>query len=143
MKNITRRKARECILQALFSYDFTGQVPEKQEILKTLKAIEPEARPSPGDAVILFIEDVVSGTISKIDDIDLIIKRQAKNWDLERIAFVDRNILRFAAYEIMYRMDIPKRVSINEAVEIAKKYSTSDSYSFINGVLDKIQKIKE
>ncbi len=140
MKHVTRRQAREYVLQALFSYEFTQTKPAKDDILGTLKLIAPESEPSPGDEVILFIEDMINGTIDNMAHIDEIIQRRSKNWDIERLACVDRNILRFAVYEILYRNDIPRNVSINEAVELAKKYSTQDSYSFINGILDKIQK---
>jgi len=87
-----------------------------------------------------FTEELVRGTLSKIDEIDTMIKRVAENWVLERMAAVDRNILRFAAYELLYRKDIPSAVTINEAIEIAKKFSSTEAAPFINGVLDRLSK---
>lgn len=83
---------------------------------------------------------MVSGTQDKLDEIDRMIERVAENWLLKRMAAVDRNILRIAAYEILYRKDIPSAVTINEALEIAKKYSSLDAASFLNGVLDRLAK---
>ena len=73
-----------------------------------------------------------------IDDLDTLMISHADNWDLNRMAVVDRNILRLAAYEMLHREDIPPVVSINEAVDIAKKFSTEESGRFVNGILDKI-----
>ena len=90
-------------------------------------------------ALRLFAEPLIRGTIEHRNAIDEQIKKNAKNWDLHRIAAVDRNILRLAIYEMLYRDDIPPIVSINEAVDIAKKFSTEDSGKFVNGILDKIK----
>jgi N utilization substance protein B len=87
-----------------------------------------------------FTYAIVKGTRENIKTIDEIIEKAAEHWTLDRMAVVDRNILRAATYELFYRPDIPPSVTINEAIEISKKYSTEDSASFINGVLDKIQK---
>jgi N utilization substance protein B len=89
-----------------------------------------------------FAETLVKGVRDKLKDIDKKISGYADNWDISRMPIIDRNIIRLAAYEIRYRDDIPYAVSINEALEIAKKYSTEESGSFINGVLDKIAKEK-
>jgi N utilization substance protein B len=80
----------------------------------------------------------VQGTIDNLEQIDRVIIEAAEHWEMERMAAVDRNILRFAVYEILYRNDIPSAVTINEALEIAKKYSSLESVPFINGLLDKI-----
>jgi len=85
-----------------------------------------------------FAEELVKGAIDKIEELDGAIETAAEHWKLERMAVVDRNILRVAVYEILYRNDIPSAVTINEALEIAKKYSSSASAPFINGLLDKI-----
>jgi len=85
-----------------------------------------------------FANILVRGVSEKRDDIDHEIEASSKNWRLSRMATVDRNILRVAVYELMYLSDVPKRVSINEAIELGKKYGSEDSGSFINGVLDKI-----
>ncbi len=86
-----------------------------------------------------FTSNIVKTTRENLNTIDEIIKKAAKHWSLERMAIIDKNILRAATYELFYRTDIPPSVVINEAIEIAKKYSTEDSASFINGVLDKIK----
>ncbi len=90
------------------------------------------------DEVKEFTRDIVSNTLNNIKEIDEILKKAAENWSIERMAIIDRNILRAAAYELCYRTDIPCSVVINEALEIAKKYSTEESAPFINGLLDKI-----
>jgi N utilization substance protein B len=86
-----------------------------------------------------FMESLVKGVLEHLEDLDETIAQHAKNWNLRRMAAVDRNILRLAVYEIKYRNDIPPVVSINEAVDIAKKYSTEDSGKFVNGILDKVR----
>ena len=86
-----------------------------------------------------FAEPLIRGTLEHRDELDTLIKKHAKNWDLHRMATVDRNIMRLAAYEMLHRDDIPPVVSINEAVDIAKKFSTEDSGRFVNGILDKIK----
>jgi N utilization substance protein B len=87
-----------------------------------------------------FAESLVKGVISHRQDIDEKLSACADNWELSRMAIIDKNILRLAAYEINYRDDIPHAVSINEALEIAKKYSSLESSRFINGILDKVAK---
>ena len=87
----------------------------------------------------LFAEPLIRGTVEHRNEIDEHIKNHAKNWELHRMAVVDRNILRLAIYEMLHRADIPPVVSINEAVDIAKKFSTQDSGKFVNGILDKIK----
>lgn len=87
-----------------------------------------------------FTEDIITGTLKHLGELDPLLQKVAEKWALSRMASIDRNILRFAAYEILHRKDIPDAVTINEALEIAKKYSTADSASFINGILDKVAK---
>ena len=87
----------------------------------------------------LFAEPMIRGTLENQDEIDERIKRHARNWDLHRMAVVDRNVLRLAIFEMLHRDDIPPVVSINEAVDIAKKFSTEDSGKFVNGILDKVK----
>jgi len=89
-----------------------------------------------------FTEGIVLGIIEHKKEIDAQISEAAANWQLERMAVVDRNILRVATYELLYREDIPPKVSINEAIDIAKKYGDQDSGKFVNGILDKICKTK-
>jgi len=90
-------------------------------------------------AVRLFAEPLIRGTLEHSAEADEIIKKHAVNWDLHRIAAVDRNILRLAIFEMLHREDIPPVVTINEAVDIAKKFSTQDSGKFVNGILDKVK----
>ena len=87
----------------------------------------------------LFADPLIYGALEHRDEADEIIRTHAKNWELHRIAAVDRNILRLAIYEMLHRDDIPPVVSINEAVDIAKKFSTQDSGKFVNGILDKVK----
>src|SRR6188474_432446 len=86
-----------------------------------------------------FADPLIRGTLEHRDEADELITQHAKNWDLHRMAAVDRNILRLAIYEMLHRDDIPPVVSINEAVDIAKKFSTNDSGKFVNGILDRIK----
>jgi transcription antitermination protein NusB len=100
---------------------------------------QPEPASAEEAALQLFAEALIRGALEKRDAVDELIKRHAKNWDMHRMAAVDRNILRLAVYEMLFRDDIPPVVSINEAVDIAKKFSTQDSGKFVNGILDKIR----
>jgi transcription antitermination protein NusB len=86
-----------------------------------------------------FAEPLIRGTLEHRAELDELIQKYVKNWGLHRIAAVDRNILRLALYEMLHRPDIPPVVSINEAVDIAKRFSTEDSGKFVNGVLDKVK----
>lgn len=131
---MNRRKAREYALQMLFQYEFSGDNKEWSA---------PDGFWSGGaDAGEAgeFARRLVRGTLEHLEEIDGAIQRAAEHWDMKRMATVDRNILRFAVYEILYSRDIPAAVTINEALEIAKKYSSLESASFINGLLDKIAK---
>ncbi|MBM4136364.1 MAG: transcription antitermination factor NusB [Nitrospira sp.] len=129
-----RRKSREYALQILFQIDLQGKRINGKE-LEEFWADKQE-----GEDIKEFTEDLVNGTVNRLDEIDSTIENVAKNWLIKRMAVVDRNILRFAAYEILYRNDIPSAVTINEAIEIAKKFSSKDSASFINGILDRLAK---
>ncbi len=100
---------------------------------------EPAPPSAEESAMRLFAESLIQGVLEKKDEVDDVIKKHAWNWDLHRMAAVDRNVLRLAVYEILHRGDIPPVVSINEAVDIAKKFSTQDSGKFVNGILDKIK----
>jgi len=129
-----RRRGREYVLQLLFQFDFTGRRPERKDFDEFW-----EERNEDID-VRKFTENIVNGTLSNIQEIDSELQNVAEHWVLERMAVVDRNILRGAIYELLYRPDIPSTVTINEAIEIAKKYSTQESAFFINGILDSIAK---
>jgi len=128
-----RRQAREYALQLLFQLDFDrDNLEEKEAIFWAERPCSPVVRE--------FATELVHGTLEHLGEIDGRISAQATNWRLSRMAAVDRNILRLATFEIVFRPDIPYKVSINEALEIAKKYSTPEAVKFINGVLDKIAK---
>lgn len=134
-----RRKAREYALQMLFQLDFTGRPHDEKntvdEFWSDKKHEQSEVRE--------FAVELVRGTLKHLEAIDAMIERVTENWILKRIAAVDRNILRFAAYEILYRDDIPSAVTINEALEIAKKYSSIEAASFLNGILDRLAREAE
>ncbi len=129
---MSRRQAREYALQILFQLDLTGAELD-QNLLDDFWEGSKE-----GHDVKEFTNSIVRGTAEKIISLDKVIKKAAKNWQLERMAIVDKSILRIAAYELIYRPDIPISVTINEAIEISRKYSTEESASFINGILDNI-----
>lgn len=128
----TRRQGREIALQVLYSRDYASG-----ETTSILELIFDEA--DPGVAASRgFAEDLIRGVLEHREAIDARIAEKSKNWALTRMAKVDLNILRLAAYELLYREDIPKNVTMNEAIEIAKRFGTSDSPAFINGILDEI-----
>lgn len=127
-----RRLAREYVLQFLFQNDFA----EKNRVKNNLKQFFSDKEKNP--EVVQFATKIINGTLEKQDEIDNTIKETAEHWIPDRIAVVDKNILRSAIYELLFCNDIPPAVTINEAIEIAKKYSTAESASFINGILDKI-----
>ena len=128
-----RRKAREMALKAAFEIDFSGSSCDAViENIASNQKIEND--------VMAFMQELLEAYITHAADIDKIIEKHSNNWKLSRMASVDRNILRLGVMEILYKSDIPKNVTINEYLEIAKKYGTEDSSSFINGILDKINK---
>ncbi|HLC16447.1 MAG TPA: transcription antitermination factor NusB [Thermodesulfovibrionia bacterium] len=129
-----RRLARELVLQLLFQTDMTKEEPDEKQIHEFLSFMNAPEDIKP------FITELTTGTLQHKAHIDNKLELAAKNWHLDRMAVVDRNILRAAAYELLYRDDIPLKVTINEAIELAKRYSTVESPSFINGILDNIAK---
>jgi len=129
----TRRKAREYALQMLFQWDIT------RDVIDTIAASFWENREEP-PAVKDFALQLVTSTVNNVEQIDGIIRRHAEHWRLDRMAVVDRNILRLAIQEFMFDVETPKTVVINEAIEIARRYSAQESPQFINGILDSIRK---
>ena len=127
-----RRKAREHALQILFQLDVGKDRPSAL----MLKHFWTEYNPD--EEIKAFAEEIVKGTYKHLSGIDQLIRRCAKNWSLDRMAVVDRNVMRMAVYEILYRMEIPTSVTINEAIEIAKKFGTDESGAFVNGILDRV-----
>lgn len=127
----TRRKAREYVMRALFAQELSGSDPEHtvRTVIHPLKEeVGPDARS--------FAEDLFQKALEHRTELDRLISRHSTNWDLDRIALIDKILLRIALAEFLYTEDIPPKVSIDEAIEIAKSYSTPDSSRFINGVLD-------
>ncbi len=126
-----RTQARECVLKVLYQTDLT-QCP-LEEALAAVWEFNPAE-----DEVRHFTERIARGTLEHLTEIDQKIVLYTENWQLDRMAVVDRNILRFATYELLFMDDIPPKVTINEAVNLAKKYSQDEAGKFVNGVLDKI-----
>jgi N utilization substance protein B len=132
MKN--RRKSREIALISLYQYE-VGLYKEP------LKCLEEHLKNYPvKENIIDFAKSLLKGIWEELDYLNEVIQKYSKSWKLERILILDRNILRIAIYEMIFIEDIPYKVSINEAVEIAKMYSGEDSRIFINGILDKVFK---
>jgi transcription antitermination protein NusB len=130
-----RRKARVCALQMLFQYDIAR--PRLDELASTYwEAFGEDMSDVPRD----FSNNLAMGAIAHLDEIDDLIIKRAENWRIKRMAVVDRNILRLAIYEFLYETDTPKTVIINEALEIARRFSTFEATQFINGILDAIKR---
>lgn len=128
-----RTQAREYALQILYQTDIRKEPPEKL-FLDFWRDNEVEAEVSD------FASSLVLGTLKNLKRIDEAITNYASNWKLNRMAVIDRNVIRLATYELMFCDDIPKKVSINEAVDLAKKFGDMESGKFVNGILDKISK---
>jgi len=134
-----RTKAREYVLQMLYQLDITQG--NWQEILESFCANN-ERQDLSGELKD-FSAQLLGGVVSHLQEIDKKISKYAANWQLERMAFVDRNIMRLGCFELLFRQDIPPKVAINEAVELAKKYSGLESGKFVNAILDQIKIEKE
>ncbi len=135
-----RRRSREIALQFLYQYD--SQRESSREGLDTNQQINLfwSAKDTSVDQDVKeFATTLITGSCENMDGIDLIINKYSKNWRLSRMPTIDRNILRMAIYELAYLRNIPPPVTINEAVELAKKFGTEESGSFINGILDRIR----
>lgn len=126
-----RRQARETALQVLFQIDI-GKTEPNLALTNTAEEF------GAGPQEIEFARQLVWGTLEHIEDIDAMIASVSKEWQLNRMANVDRNIMRLALYEIKYRSDIPANVSVNEALELAKVFGSPDSARFVNGILGKL-----
>src|SRR3989338_5525534 len=132
-----RTLARECVLKILYQRDITQRtIPLAAE-----KFWETSEEPVTPD-VQEFAAFLIEGIDKNFDNIDKKISEYATNWQLKRMAIIDRNILRLGVFELHYANDIPPKVTINEAVELAKKYGDLDSSKFVNGILDKINKME-
>ena len=131
-----RRKGREYALQLLFQSDVARQ--GERAPAGRFDAFWAERRALP--EVRSFAEALVRGVEEHLEVIDGVLRNHARHWSLERMAAVDRNVLRLAVYELFYLTDVPSRVVLNEAIEIAKKYGSEESGGFVNGVLDDVLK---
>lgn len=129
-----RSVARECALKVLYQIEMTSRTPDK-----ALAAFWEQEDEHPED-VRDFAARLVDGIYAHLADIDGKLGEYATNWQLNRMAVIDRNVLRMGLYELKFAADIPPKVAINEAVELAKKYGDLDSSKFVNGILDKVHK---
>lgn len=127
---ISRRQVRESVMQVLYAYEMRKEDVEKvaqgvlpSELLNDVKAKD-------------FAFKIINNILSNREQIDTFIERHADNWELNRMAIIDKNLMRIAIAEMLYLDDVPPKVSINEAIEIAKKFSTDKSSKFVNGILD-------
>lgn len=152
-----RREARERAVQFLFQHDLNPPEQLEQALdqfwnsQRAAALAEEQAGASWGEktelppptaeeaGTRLFADPLIRGALEHRKEADVLIRKFSRNWDIPRIAAVDRNILRLAIYEMLHREDIPPVVSINEAVDIAKKFSTKDSGKFVNGILDSVK----
>lgn len=130
MTNV-RRRAREVALQILYTADISVNAESLEADVDSL---------APGTTARRYCDTLVEGVSSNKAALDALIEEYSDNWVVDRMAVVDRNILRIAAWELKYSGDVPFKVAIDEAVELAKRYSAEDSSAFINGVLDKMRK---
>lgn len=131
-----RSKARESALQILYRMDIA-------EGGSSDEALGPEMHGlAPGSEARRYCSEILKGVTEGKDVIDREIEKHSENWSVERMAVVDRNILRVAVYELMFSTDVPYKVVIDEAVELAKRYGSEDSGAFINGILDRVHRAR-
>lgn len=128
-----RRQARRWAVQFLFQRDFN-----QGEIMEALEEFWSDDKRQPSTQMKSFSEQLAYGVEDHVEELDRLIQKYAKNWDVRRMAAVDRNVMRVAVFEMLYRPDVPPVVSINEAVELVKELGSTESGSFVNGILDQI-----
>jgi len=124
-------------MQALFSWDYTHQ--ELQELLE-FAWLDSERLAKFENETLFFARHIVQGTLENIEEIDKKIERQLEHWNFDRLGRVDLAILRISIYGLKYQQDIPYSVTIDEAIDLAKRYGSEESYRFVNGVLDGVRK---
>jgi N utilization substance protein B len=132
-----RRKSRELALQLLYQYEMRKDPPEK--LLDEFRA----ARKNLHKDIRAYAEALFTGTLAHLAELDEVISEHSLNWKLSRLSSIDRNILRFSLYEIFFREDIPEKVTMDEAIEISKRFSGEDAGGFINGILDSALKDRQ
>lgn len=130
-----RRKIREIVFKSIFQYDFHKDFPATMEYLERETSFYSLDKESKERA-----KSYLKGIIEHLDEVDSIITAYLKNWTFDRLASIDRSVLRLGAYELIYVDDVPVEVTLNEAIEISKKYGSREDGKFVNGVLDKIAK---
>jgi N utilization substance protein B len=131
-----RSRAREVVLQLLYQFDQNRQAVGEQEtkfLARRLRDPELEA----------FAAQLYQGTLDRRKEIDERLAQVAENWSVERMAAVDRNILRLGAYELLFASDTPPKVAMDEAIELAKRFGSADSPAFVNGILDKLASLRK
>jgi transcription antitermination protein NusB len=130
MKKSNRREIREKVLQVLYAYEFNGEGLTRltSEILSDISL----------ESDITFAKQLIDRVVANKNELDTQIRARVENWEMERIALIDRILLRIGIAELFYFQEIPPKVSINEVIDIAKDYSTANSGKFINGILDAI-----
>ena len=131
-----RTRGREIALKMLYRIDLLGEKSVEKTLAEETSEIQQKE-------VKDFASDLVRNVWGLRKELDSIISRVAENWEISRMAIIDRNILRIGAYELLHSEDVPNKVAINEAIELAKKYSTEDSGAFVNGILDKIREERD
>ena len=132
MAAISRSRCREWALQVLYQAEYVGH--RQGETIRFYRHFEAVHGETPA-----YLVRLVEGVTAHQEELDKLIRQYSENWRLERMAAVDRNILRLALYELLHEPDVPAKVVINEAVELAKQYGSEESGSFINGILDRIR----
>ncbi len=133
----SRRTARERALQALYSLEVEGSTATGPEAVDSAWAASTEEGPKDEQAHTFALE-LVAGVRKEMVEIDKLIETHSHNWRLERMSRIDRNVLRLGVYELKYRADIPRKVTINEAIELGKRFGNEESSAFINGLLDRV-----
>lgn len=137
-----RRKSREIALQMLYQMEMTGQPPH--EVIDLYYEMtsgdddddDDDKKTDRPTSFHPFAEEIVNGVYAHRDGLDAMIVAASENWRIERMSIIDRNVLRIALYEMLYCIEIPPKVSINEAIDLGKTFGSPDSGSFINGILD-------
>lgn len=130
-----RRTGRERALQALYQMEMSSSPPD--DALAAAWASEAEG-PKPDPESEKFARELVLGVRQHAAEIDALLEEHSHNWRLDRMSRIDRNVLRLGVYELRFRDDIPKKVTLNEAVELGKGFGTEESSAFINGLLDRV-----
>lgn len=131
-----RSKGRSLALQYLYQMDIRKEESTEDLLVEFFLNVEAE------EANQVFSRKILEGVYKNREKLDLVISECLTNWDINRISIVDKNILRIATFELIYAMDVPAKVAVNEAIDLGKNFGSKDSGAFINGVLDKILKTK-